>query len=128
VAWSTFTTQPAVVITDSQGNTATSSTDAVTLSITSDTGAAGASLLGTATVSAVNGVATFTDLSIKRASTGYTLTASSGSLTSATSSPFDVIVPATPVPAMSIWGLIAMALLVSAGMAYLARRGRLGYR
>ena len=128
VAWSTFTTQPVVVIQDSEGNTVTSSTDSVTMSITSGTGAAGASLFGTATVPAVNGVATFTDLSIKRAGTGYTLTASSGSLTSATSSSFDVTVRPTATPAMSIWGLIATALLVSAGMVYLAMRGRLEYR
>ena len=128
VAWSTFTTQPVVVITDSEGNTVTSATDSVTVSITSGTGAAGASLFGTATVPAVNGVATFTDLSIKRAGTGYTLTASSGSLTSATSSSFNIAVIPTPIPAMSFWGLIAMALLVSAWMAYLARRGRLEYR
>jgi subtilisin family serine protease len=90
VAWSAFTTQPVVVITDSEGNTVTSATDSVSVRITSGTGAAGSSLFGTVTVPAVNGVAAFTDLSIKLGGTGYTLTASSGSLTSAVSSSFDV--------------------------------------
>ena len=124
---SPFTIQPVVVIQDSEGNILTSATDLVTLSITSGTGGASATLEGNATIQAVNGVATFTDLQIDKAGTGYTLTASSSGLTDAVSSSFNVTRP-IPVHAMSIWGLIATALLVSLCMAYLARRGKLGYR
>ena len=49
-------------------------------------GTSGAVLGGTLTVNAVNGVAAFTGLTINTAGTGYTLTASSGTLTSAKSS------------------------------------------
>ena len=38
------------------------------------------------------------------------------------------VAPAIPLPAMSVWGLIAAVLLVSVWIAYLARRGSLGYR
>ena len=50
----------------------------------------GGSLSGTLTAAAVAGVATFSDLSIDKAGTGYTLTASSSGLTEASSSTFDV--------------------------------------
>ena len=46
-------------------------------------GTSGAVLGGTVTGTAVNGVAAFTGLTINTAGTGYTLTASSGTLTSA---------------------------------------------
>ena len=45
---------------------------------------------GTVTVSASNGVATFSSLSINNAGTGYTLAATSAGLTAATSSAFNV--------------------------------------
>ena len=41
-------------------------------------------------MAAVNGVATFSNLSINNAGTGYTLTASDGALTGATSSAFNL--------------------------------------
>src|SRR5207237_544647 len=50
----------------------------------------GGTLSGTTTVAAVGGLATFSSLSITKAGTGYTLTASSTGLTSATSSAFDI--------------------------------------
>jgi hypothetical protein len=50
----------------------------------------GGTLSGTKTRSAVGGTATFNDLSIDRAGTGYTLTAASTGLTGATSSTFDI--------------------------------------
>ena len=53
-------------------------------------GDATATLGGTVTVTAVNGVAAFTDLTIDKVGTGYTLTATSGTLTLATTSSFDV--------------------------------------
>jgi hypothetical protein len=48
-------------------------------------------LNGTRLQNTVNGVATFSDLSIDKAGTGYTLVATSNRLTSATSEPFDVL-------------------------------------
>ena len=50
----------------------------------------GAVLGGTVTVSAVAGVATFSTLSINKAFAGYTLVASSGALTPATSTAFNI--------------------------------------
>src|SRR5205807_2602967 len=58
-----------VVIVSSAGITVTTATNAVTVVI--DSNSLGATLLGTATVNAVNGVATFANLSITRAGTGY---------------------------------------------------------
>jgi len=85
---------PAVQVTvqDAQGNTVTSSTASITLAISSGTGTgtSGAVLGGTLTGAAVSGVATFNDLTIDKAGTGYTLTATATSLTSATSTSFTV--------------------------------------
>jgi hypothetical protein len=100
VAGKAFNTQPEVSILDGSGNCVTESTAAVTLAITSGTGTDGAVLSGSITVNAVNGVAAFSGLSIDKAGTAYTLTASlnglsgvqftAGGDTQATSSPFDV--------------------------------------
>ena len=57
-----------------------------------------AKLGGTLTINAVNGVAAFTRLTINTAGTGYTLTASSGTLTSAKSS-----ITSPPSPPPSSW-------------------------
>ena len=77
-----------VSIEDAQGNVVTSSTSAVTLAI--GTNPAGGTLSGTLTQNAVAGVATFSGLSINKAGTGYTLSASSGALTVATSTTFNI--------------------------------------
>src|SRR5439155_26096703 len=53
----------------------------VTVAIGANPG--GGALAGTASVAAVSGVATFSDLSINRSGTGYTLTAGSGGLSGA---------------------------------------------
>jgi len=81
---------PAVEVTvlDAQGNTATGFSDNVTVAI--GTNAGGGTLSGTTTVGAVNGVATFSNLRIDKAGTGYTLAASAGGLTGATSTAFDI--------------------------------------
>jgi hypothetical protein len=60
VSGSAFTTQPVVRVTDSGGNTVTTSTAVVTVSKASGSG----TLSGTTTATAVAGVATFTDLVI----------------------------------------------------------------
>ena len=77
-----------VAIQDDLLNTVTSAGNTVTIALAGNPG--GATLSGTKTVAAVNGVATFSNLSLDRAGTGYTLMASASGLTSATSLPFDV--------------------------------------
>jgi hypothetical protein len=73
---------------DAKGNTiTTNNTQLVTLAIAS--GPAGAKLLGTTTVRAVNGVADFTNLTLSLAGT-YTLTATGGTLTPDFSNVFTV--------------------------------------
>ncbi|MBA3699219.1 MAG: PQQ-dependent sugar dehydrogenase [Planctomycetes bacterium] len=85
-----------VAIQDSSGNTVTSSTATVTVAIGTNPG--GATLAGTTTVAAVNGVATFSNLSLNNVGSGYTLTVSSSGLSGATSSTFNVQAQvATPV-------------------------------
>jgi hypothetical protein len=88
VASAPITPAVQVSIVDANGNLVTSATDNVTIAI--GTNPSGGALSGTTTVAAVNGVATFSDLSINMVGTGYTLAATSGSLTGATSSAFNV--------------------------------------
>jgi len=80
-AYSTaFTTQPVISIKDANGNTVTSSTVSVTMTVSS-----GATTIGTTTVNAVNGVATFSGVGISGTTgTPYTLTFASSGLSSAT--------------------------------------------
>ncbi|MBF5041990.1 hypothetical protein FGE12_06260 [Aggregicoccus sp. 17bor-14] len=84
VAGSALAPAVQVAVRDVHGNTVTASTASVTLALSAG------SLAGTRTVAAVNGVATFPDLSVAQAGTSYTLAASSGSLTGATSAAFAV--------------------------------------
>ena len=76
-----------VAIQDADGNTIGTATNTVTLSIAN--APQGANLFGTVSVAAVNGVATFSNLSIDRAAS-YTLSATSPNLSSATSVQFEV--------------------------------------
>src|SRR3989454_421713 len=89
---------PAVTVTalDASGDTGTGFTGAVAIAI--DNNPAGGTLTGNAPVNAVKGVATFANLKIDKAGTGYTLTATSGTLTQATSNSFN-ITAAPPPPA-----------------------------
>ena len=91
VTTSAGSTMPAVrvAIQDASGNTVTSATAQVTLAIGANPGSG--TLSGTTTVSAVNGVAIFSTLSIDKAGSGYTLTAASSGLTDATSPSFDIL-------------------------------------
>ncbi len=93
VAGAAITPAVQVSIEDANGTVVTTATDAVTIAIANNAG--GGTLSGTATVNAVGGVATFSDLSIDKTGTGYTLAASSGVLTGATSTAFNVT-PGTP--------------------------------
>ena len=107
-----FTTQPStttagaivapavkVAVQDALGNTVTSFAGNLSVAITPGTGTAGAALSGVTTVAAASGLATFSGLSIDKsgrtsAGTGYTLSATGGALTTATSDPFDINVGA----------------------------------
>ncbi len=87
----TMTPAVQVAVQDQFGNTVTSSTAAIALAIGTNPGSGGGgTLTGGGAVNAVNGVATFSNLSINRTGTGYTLVASSGTLTSVTSDPFNI--------------------------------------
>ena len=83
---------PAVTVgvEDSLGNIVTSSTAPVTMAFGANPGQG--LLGGTLTMSASSGVATFGDLKIGVAASGYTLVATSPGLPSATSVPFDEVV------------------------------------
>jgi hypothetical protein len=77
-----------VELEDALGNLIPDSSTQVTLAI--GVHAAAGSLSGTSTRAAVNGVATFSDLSINTAGTGYTLTATANAYAGATSLPFNI--------------------------------------
>jgi Chitobiase/beta-hexosaminidase C-terminal domain len=81
-----------VQILDQKGNPITSSTALVTMALGANPGSG--TLSGTTSVNAVNGIATFADLSIDAIANAYTLTASSAGLTSAASTAFNI----TPYP------------------------------
>ncbi|HXD82953.1 MAG TPA: carboxypeptidase-like regulatory domain-containing protein [Rudaea sp.] len=96
-----FTTQPpsssvsgsvfaaTVSVQDASGNVVTTDNSNVTIALAG--GTLGANLAGTLTVQAVNGVATFSGLSVDKAGTGYTLHATDAGLTPADSSAFNIV-------------------------------------
>jgi len=84
-----------VVARDLAGNTTPAYAGDVTIAI--GTNPVSGSLTGTLLRTASGGVATFGDLSINGPGSGYTLSASSAPLASATSAPFDVVPPSTSV-------------------------------
>jgi uncharacterized delta-60 repeat protein len=75
-------------IEDSYGNVVTSATNTVTVALANNPG--GAALGGTLTVTASQGLASFSGLTLTTAATGYTLSASSSGLSGATSSAITV--------------------------------------
>jgi hypothetical protein len=83
---------PAVTVDVENSAGAVFATDASNVTVAIASGPAGATLGGTTTVAAVNGVATFSNLTLSKAGT-YTLTASDGSLTPATSTSITVTGP-----------------------------------
>jgi hypothetical protein len=76
-----------VDVLDGNGNVASGSSAPVTIVLGTNPGAG--TLSGTTTVNAVNGVATFKDLSIDKPANGYTLSASSSGANSTSSSAFN---------------------------------------
>ena len=85
---------------DAQGNVTTSFTGSETVALASNPG--GSTLGGTLTVSAVNGVATFSGLTLNNAGDGYTLQVTSGTLTSAVTNDFTVAAGAITATAVNI--------------------------
>ena len=84
---------PAVQVTvlDAFGNRNTSYTGQVTIAIGHNGGLlAPGTLSGTKTVTVVNGVATFSDLSIDQLGNGYTLVVSGPTVTGSESAPFNI--------------------------------------
>lgn len=77
-----------VEIRDPFGNRVTTATDAVTLAIANNAG--GGTLSGSTTVQASSGVATFSNLSIDKAASGYDFAAGAAGLLSTTSSAFAI--------------------------------------
>ena len=77
-----------VEVRDALGNRVTSARNAITLAI--GTNPASGTLSGTSTASAIDGIASFSGLSLDKAAAGYTLTASTTGLTQGTSGTFTI--------------------------------------
>ena len=88
-----FATQPVVQVRSNGVTDAADNTTVVTVAIVAGTGAAGAALTGTTTATAVAGVATFTNLGINTAGTGYQLRFTATNVAEATSSTFAITAP-----------------------------------
>lgn len=81
-----WTQQPRIEVRDANGNVDTSSNASVSLSLTTGSG----SLAGASTVTAVSGVAVFTNLSLEAIGTDKVLTATAGGVGSTTSNAFTI--------------------------------------
>jgi hypothetical protein len=93
-----FATQPVVQVRSNGVTDAADNTTVVTVSIVAGTGASGAALTGTTTATAVAGIATFTNLGINTAGTGYQLRFTATGVTEATSGTFSVVTPGAVIP------------------------------
>jgi hypothetical protein len=87
-AGSSISPAVAVSIEDAGNNVQASATNTITLAIGTNPGSG--ALDGSTTVTAINGVATFTGLAINKTGTGYTFTAAASGLTAATSGSFNI--------------------------------------
>jgi hypothetical protein len=79
-----------VSVRDGVGNVDPTYNGSITLALANNPGGPGAALGGTVTLTTTSGVATFSDLTLNRPGTGYTLQATSGSLTPATTNAINV--------------------------------------
>jgi hypothetical protein len=90
-----FATQPVVHVRNAQGTLDSSDNSTiVSVALVAGTGAQGAQLSGTTSVTAIGGVATFTNLGVDLAGSGYRLRFTASSLSAIESASFDVA--ATP--------------------------------
>jgi hypothetical protein len=85
-----------VKVEDASNTVDTTFNSIVTISLAQNPG--GSTLTGSLMVAAKNGVATFSNLVLNKAGSGYTLTASATGLASATAGPFNVTKPTPPSP------------------------------
>jgi hypothetical protein len=99
-----------VTLRDALGNVATGFTGTVTLALAPNV--PGATLLGTTTVNAVAGVATFSSLRVERVATGLAIVATSTGLANATSTTFNV----TPAAAATLRVLTQPAASAASGV------------
>src|SRR5438309_1081023 len=104
-----------VAVEDAQGNSVTTATTSITLAI--GTNPASGTLAGTTTVAAVNGVATFANVSINNPGKAYTLTASATTLTGATSSTFNITAPIAAEPVRLSAGFVHTCGVTTSGAA-----------
>ncbi len=95
IADSNLSVQPVVTVQDTGGNTVTTATNAVALSIETNP-SAGVLSATTNPLNAISGNANFSGVKINQAGSGYTLNATATGLTAATSSAFTINNP-TPV-------------------------------
>jgi alpha-tubulin suppressor-like RCC1 family protein len=86
-----------VAVQDASGNTVTTATDEVTIGLGANT--VGGKLTGTLRVTAIQGIATFSDLRIDRPGSGYTLNTNAAGRSGATSASFPVRLTFTDVSA-----------------------------
>ena len=100
---SPITPPPVVAVEDASGDIVTSDLSPVNLTITAGSGTAGAALSPGCSGVEFYGVATFSGCSITTAGTTYTLTATDGTLGSATSQPFNVLPAAASQLAFTAW-------------------------
>ncbi len=83
-----FVPRVSVRVVDANGNTVPSFTGPISVAIGNNP--SGGSLIGTTTVNAIGGTATFTNLAINQAGSGYTLVFSATGFTPVTSIPFSI--------------------------------------
>ena len=123
-----LTIAPAIEVTvrDAVGNVATGFNGTITVSITSGTGAFGATLSGTKTELAVAGIVTLTDLSINKSGAGYTLSADATGLVSGVSAPFDVLTGPVSQLSFSVQPVTAAAGAVLAPTVQVSARDAVG--
>jgi hypothetical protein len=88
-AGASITPAVTVEILDQGGARLTTRTDDITLSLQNNPG--GATLGGSATATAVAGLATFANLTLDKAATGYVLAAGTGAASGASSNAFDIV-------------------------------------
>jgi hypothetical protein len=97
---SVWATQPIVTILDVYGNIVTGGI-ARSIALAIGNNPSTGTLSGTTSMNTSNGMTAYSDLSINKGGTGYTLIASTSGITSATSDPFDISNPAPTVSGIS---------------------------